>query len=55
MLKIILGVIMEVKKEYWVRMRMKKLRNVMELIKMMNMVIKEIVIVLGYMRIYNQQ
>ena len=50
---IIFGVLMVVPTAYWVRLRLPQLRPVIEFITLMPLVIPAIVIVFGYLRIYN--
>ena len=50
---IIFGVLLVVPTAYWVRLRMPYLRPVIEFITLMPLVIPAIVIVFGYLRIYN--
>lgn len=50
---IIFGILLVVPTAYWVRLRLPKLRPVIEFITLMPLVIPAIVIVFGYLRIYN--
>ena len=50
---IILGVLLVVPTAYWVRLRLPRLRPVVEFITLLPLVIPAIVIVFGYIRIYN--
>lgn len=52
-LTIIFGVLLVVPTAYWVRLRLPYLRPVIEFITLMPLVIPAIVIVFGYLRIYN--
>ena len=52
-LTIIFGVLLVVPTAYWVRLRLPHLRPVIEFITLMPLVIPAIVIVFGYLRIYN--
>lgn len=52
-LTIIFGVLLVVPTAYWVRLRLPRLRPVIEFITLMPLVIPAIVIVFGYLRIYN--
>jgi putative spermidine/putrescine transport system permease protein len=53
LLTIVFGVLLVVPTAYWVRLRLPQLRPVMEFITLMPLVIPAIVIVFGYLRIYN--
>jgi putative spermidine/putrescine transport system permease protein len=50
---IVLGVLLVVPTAYWVQLRLPKLRPVIEFITLLPLVIPAIVIVFGYLRIYN--
>lgn len=53
LLTIVFGMLLVVPTAYWVRLRLPALRPVMEFITLMPLVIPAIVIVFGYLRIYN--
>ncbi|MFC4624564.1 ABC transporter permease [Daeguia caeni] len=53
LMTIVFGVLLVVPTAYWVRLRLPQLRPVMEFITLMPLVIPAIVIVFGYLRIYN--
>ncbi len=53
LLTIVFGVLLVVPTAYWVRLRLPQLRPVMEFITLLPLVIPAIVIVFGYLRIYN--
>src|SRR5881409_4009078 len=50
---IILGVLIVVPAAYWIRLRLPQIRPVVEFITLLPLVIPAIVIVFGYIRIYN--
>ncbi len=50
---IVMGVLLVVPTAYWVHLRMPKLRPVVEFITLLPLVIPAIVIVFGYLRMYN--
>src|SRR5215471_19704891 len=50
---IIVGILLVVPTAYWVQLRLPKLRPVVEFITLLPLVIPAIVIVFGYLRIYN--
>jgi len=50
---IIIGVLIVVPTAYWVQLRLRKLRPVIEFITLLPLVIPAIVIVFGYLRLYN--
>src|SRR5471032_211045 len=52
-LTIVIGVLLVVPTAYWVQLRLPKLRPVIEFITLLPLVIPAIVIVFGYLRIYN--
>ena len=52
-LTILFGVLLVVPTAYWVRLRLPQMRPVVEFITLMPLVIPAIVIVFGYLRIYN--
>ncbi|WP_250511341.1 ABC transporter permease [Caballeronia sp. GACF4] len=52
-LTIVIGVLLVVPTAYWVQLRLPKLRPVVEFITLLPLVIPAIVIVFGYLRIYN--
>ncbi|MGA7779400.1 MAG: ABC transporter permease [Paraburkholderia sp.] len=52
-LTIVVGVLLVVPTAYWVRLRLPKLRPVVEFITLLPLIIPAIVIVFGYLRIYN--
>ena len=52
-LTIVVGVLLVVPTAYWVRLRLPRLRPVVEFITLLPLVIPAIVIVFGYLRIYN--
>ena len=52
-LTIVFGVLLVVPTAYWVRLRLPQMRPVVEFITLMPLVIPAIVIVFGYLRIYN--
>ena len=52
-LTIIVGVLIVVPTSYWIQLRLPKLRPVVEFITLMPLVIPAIVIVFGYLRLYN--
>ncbi len=52
-LTIIFGVLLVVPTAYWVRLRLPQMRPVVEFITLMPLVIPAIVIVFGYLRLYN--
>ena len=53
LLTIVVGVLLVVPTAYWVQLRMPKLRGIVEFITLLPLVIPAIVIVFGYLRIYN--
>jgi putative spermidine/putrescine transport system permease protein len=53
LLTIVVGVLLVVPTAYWVRLRLPKLRPVVEFITLLPLVIPAIVIVFGYLHIYN--
>lgn len=53
LLTIVLGVLIVVPTAYWVRLRLPRLRPVIEFITLLPLVIPAIVIVFGYIRLYN--
>lgn len=53
LLTIVLGVLIVVPTAYWVRLRLPRLRPVVEFITLLPLVIPAIVIVFGYIRLYN--
>ncbi|MEO6301232.1 MAG: ABC transporter permease [Paracoccaceae bacterium] len=53
LLTIIFGVVLVVPTVFWVRLKLPKLRPVMEFITLLPLVIPPIVIVFGYIRLYN--
>lgn len=53
LLTIIFGMLLVVPTAYWVRLRLPQLRPVVEFITLMPLVIPAIVIVFGYLRLYN--
>lgn len=53
LLTIVIGVLLVVPTAYWVQLRLPKLRPVVEFITLLPLVIPAIVIVFGYLRIYN--
>ena len=53
LLTIVVGVLLVVPTAYWVQLRLPKLRPVVEFITLLPLVIPAIVIVFGYLRIYN--
>src|ERR1700712_4875370 len=50
---IVLGVLLVVPTAYWVQLRLPKLRPIIEFITLLPLVVPAIVIVFGYLRIYN--
>lgn len=50
---IVVGVLLVVPTAYWVRLRLPRLRPVMEFVTLLPLVIPAIVIVFGYIRLYN--
>jgi len=50
---IVMGVVLVVPTAYWIRLRLPRLRPVVEFITLLPLVIPAIVIVFGYLRIYN--
>lgn len=52
-LTIVLGVLIVVPTAYWVRLRLPRLRPVIEFITLLPLVIPAIVVVFGYIRLYN--
>jgi len=50
---IVIGVVLIVPTAYWIRLRLRSLRVVVEFITLLPLVIPAIVIVFGYLRIYN--
>lgn len=53
LLTIVLGVLIVVPTAYWVRLRLPRLRPVIEFITLLPLVIPAIVVVFGYIRLYN--
>ena len=53
LLTIIVGILLVVPTAYWIRLRLPKLRPVVEFITLLPLVIPAIVIVFGYLRMYN--
>jgi len=53
LLTILIGVLLVVPTAYWIRLRLPRLRPVVEFITLLPLVIPAIVIVFGYLRIYN--
>ena len=53
LLTIVMGVLIVVPTSYWIQLRLPKLRPLVEFITLMPLVIPAIVIVFGYLRIYN--
>ncbi|GGA98285.1 spermidine/putrescine ABC transporter permease [Brucella endophytica] len=53
LLTILFGVLLVVPTAYWIRLRLPQIRPVVEFITLMPLVIPAIVIVFGYLRIYN--
>lgn len=53
LLTIVLGVVIVVPTAYWVRLRLPRLRPVIEFITLLPLVIPAIVVVFGYIRLYN--
>ena len=53
LLTIVLGVLLVVPTAYWVRLRLPRLRPVIEFITLLPLVIPAIVVVFGYIRLYN--
>ncbi|MDE3240850.1 MAG: ABC transporter permease [Paracoccaceae bacterium] len=53
LLTIVLGVLIVVPTAYWVRLRLPKARPIIEFVTLLPLVIPPIVIVFGYIRIYN--
>ena len=53
LLTIVLGVLIVVPTAYWVRLRLPRLRPVIEFVTLLPLVIPAIVIVFGYIRLYN--
>ena len=53
LLTIVLGVLIVVPTAYWVRLRLPRLRSVIEFITLLPLVIPAIVVVFGYIRLYN--
>jgi putative spermidine/putrescine transport system permease protein len=52
---ILIGILLVVPTAYWVQLRLPKLRPVVEFITLLPLVIPAIVIVFGYLRMYNSQ
>jgi putative spermidine/putrescine transport system permease protein len=52
-LTIVVGVLLVVPTAYWVQLRLPKLRGIVEFITLLPLVVPAIVIVFGYLRIYN--
>jgi putative spermidine/putrescine transport system permease protein len=52
-LTIVVGVLLVVPTAYWVRLRLPRLRGVVEFITLLPLVIPAIVLVFGYLRLYN--
>ena len=52
---IVIGVLLVVPTAYWVQLRLPKLRPIVEFITLLPLVIPAIVIVFGYLRIYNSE
>jgi len=50
---IVIGVLLVVPTAYWIRLRLPRLRPIVEFITLMPLVIPAIVLVFGYLRIYN--
>jgi ABC-type uncharacterized transport system permease subunit len=50
---IVIGVVLVVPTSYWIQLRLQKLRPLVEFITLMPLVIPAIVIVFGYLRLYN--
>jgi putative spermidine/putrescine transport system permease protein len=50
---IVVGVVLVVPTAYWIQLRLPKLRGIIEFITLLPLVIPAIVIVFGYLRIYN--
>src|SRR6185503_658132 len=50
---IVLGVLLVVPTAYWIQLRLPRLRGVVEFITLLPLVIPAIVIVYGYIRVYN--
>ena len=55
LLTIVIGVLLVVPTAYWVQLRLPKLRPVVEFVTLLPLVIPAIVIVFGYLRIYNSE
>lgn len=53
LLTIVVGILLVVPTAYWVQLRLPKLRPVVEFITLLPLVVPAIVIVFGYLRIYN--
>src|SRR6185369_11630508 len=53
LLTIVVGVLLVVPTAYWVQLRLPKLRGVVEFITLLPLVVPAIVIVFGYLRLYN--
>src|SRR5215475_1575761 len=53
LLTILMGVLIVVPTSYWIQLRLPKLRPLVEFITLMPLVIPAIVIVFGYLRLYN--
>ena len=53
LITIVIGVVLVVPTSYWVQLRLPKLRPLVEFITLMPLVIPAIVIVFGYIRLYN--
>ncbi|MBV8628941.1 MAG: ABC transporter permease, partial [Paraburkholderia sp.] len=53
LLTIVVGILLVVPTAYWVQLRLPKLRPLVEFITLLPLVIPAIVIVFGYLRIYN--
>lgn len=53
LLTIVLGVLIVVPTAYWVRLRLPRLRPIIEFITLLPLVIPAIVVVFGYIRLYN--
>lgn len=53
LMTIVFGVLLVVPTAYWIRLRLPQLRPIVEFITLMPLVIPAIVIVFGYLRIYN--
>src|SRR5206468_7110269 len=53
LITIVLGTVLIVPTAYWIQLRLRKLRPVVEFITLLPLVIPAIVIVFGYLRMYN--